>query len=90
MVQYPSVKKEVVAIEAALIQLSEATAGDKVSPKVWERIIQFTQGVTPHDNQVRKRNWGSITGWAAALLILCRLGIYVETEFRFERITCVR
>lgn len=76
MVQYPSVKKDVVAIEAALIQLSEA-AGDKVSPKVWERIIQFTQGVRPIQSS-SKRNWGSITGWAAALLFFVGLAFMLK------------
>ena len=76
MAQYPSVKNEVSQIEASLIQLSEATAGN-VSPKVWERIIQFTEGVRPLTT-VRKRNWGSITGWAAALLFFAGLAFMLK------------
>ena len=76
MAQYPSVKMEVAAIEAALIQLSEA-AGTKVSPKVWDRIVQFTQGVRPLTSRP-KRNWSSMTGWAAALLFFVGLAFMLK------------
>ena len=76
MAQYPSVKKEVAQIEASLIKLSEASAGN-VSPKVWERIIEFTQGVRPLST-ARKRNWGSVTGWAAALLFFVGLAFMLK------------
>lgn len=74
--QYPSVKKELTQIEDSLIQLSEATGGN-VSPKVWERIVQFTQGVRPI-NSTPKRNWSSMTGWAAALLFFVGLAFMLK------------
>jgi len=76
MAQYPSVKKEVAQIEDSLIQLSEATGGN-VSSKVWERIVQFTQGVRPM-NSSPKRNWSSMTGWAAALLFFVGLAFMLK------------
>ena len=76
MALYPSVKKEVAQIEDSLLQLSEATGGD-VSPKVWERIVQFTQGVRPITT-AKKRNWSSVTGWAAALLFFAGLAFMLK------------
>ncbi len=69
---YPSVKKEVEAIEATLQGLS-GTLGTDLSPEVWERISQMTGGVRSIDSGAKKRNWSSLTGWAAALLFFAGL-----------------
>jgi hypothetical protein len=72
MALYPSVKREVEAIEAALQGLSEFIGKD-LSPKVWERILAATVGVRSLESGAKKRNWSSLTGWAAALLFFAGL-----------------
>ncbi len=69
--RYPDLVSEIEQIELSLIKLSEATGG-RVPDSVWTGIKEQTEKTIPITT--RKRNWSSITGWAAA--ILCFLGLF--------------
>jgi len=77
MTLYPSVKKEVAAIEASLQRLSEEVGKD-VSPEVWERVSEATTNVRSIDSIPPRRNWSSMTGWAAALLFFAGLAYMIK------------
>jgi len=75
--QYPSLEKEIEAIETSFIRLSEMVGG-KVSSKVWEGIEKNTTNVLPLNTQIRSRNWSSMTGWAAAILFFVGLAFMIK------------
>ncbi|MDC8003568.1 anti-sigma factor [Aureisphaera galaxeae] len=70
---HPDLVSEIEQIEKALMELSEATGG-QVSDTVWTEIQNRTEGVRTLSQTPPKRNWSSLSGWAAA--ILCFLGLF--------------
>ncbi|MCH9659345.1 MAG: anti-sigma factor [Bacteroidetes bacterium] len=71
----PSLVDEIETIEASFIHLSE-TVGTPVSETNWHRIKAEIKRIRPlHSSQSDiGRNWGAMTGWAAA--ILCFAGVF--------------
>ncbi|MDF0706136.1 anti-sigma factor [Flagellimonas okinawensis] len=70
-IQYPEIRKEIEAIEHAILKLTESS-----SPKMPENgfvkikeeiknVIQFT----PESSMSKKTAWGSYLGWAASILL---------------------
>ncbi len=65
MAMYPEVKKEVEAIETALIHLSEGVA-PQVPSRVWSGIRDRIHQSSSSSSS--RRNWATISGWAAAVI----------------------
>lgn len=63
------VKQEIEQIESALMQLS-VTLAPKASPFVWSNIINNISGVRSLNTTKSKTNWGAISGWAAAIVLI--------------------
>lgn len=71
---YPEVKKEVEAIEAALITLAE-TVAPPLPAMVWTYVLNSIKNVRSiNDTSTNRTNWAAMSGWAAA--ILCFAGIF--------------
>lgn len=70
--QFPKVQKEIESIEEGLMRFSESAVGEP-SSDVWKRVSQTTSQNRPLSAQTTKRNWSSITGWAAAVLFFAGL-----------------
>ncbi len=73
---YPVIKEEIIAIEAAILELSQV-----ISPKISKKKgfddlkvrIAYKQDSKVRSFNVKRTNWGAYTGWAAA--ILCAVGL---------------
>jgi len=70
--RFPSLKKELEAIEDSLMKLSETTSGE-IAPSTWDAITRLTYKVRSIDKTPRTRNWNSLMGWAASLLFFSGL-----------------
>ena len=74
--EYPQIREEILAIEAAVLALSKAASPKKLSAKRFDDLkVQIGQRKDPTIVQIpkEKRNWNAITGWAAALLLAAGL-----------------
>lgn len=69
MATYPEVRKEVESIEASVIALSENVAPD-VPSSAWSSILKTIGGSSDGVRKLPGRNWGAISGWAAAILAI--------------------
>ena len=66
----PTIRREVEVIESSLITLAENVA-PPLSSQVWTYILNAIGNVkTLGDTDGSKFNWSSVTGWAAAILLL--------------------
>lgn len=64
----PQLRKEVEAIEAALLDLASSVSPG-TSSSVWQRILNSIRSVrTLDDTGSKSTNWAAISGWAAAVL----------------------
>ena len=66
---HPEIKAEVERIEAMLQTLAEGAA-PTLSPTTWSGIEGQTSGVRSITKASKRTNWGAISGWAAAILLL--------------------
>ena len=64
------IKKEIEVIESSLISLAENVA-PALSAQVWQYISDAINTIIPlRDKEEKSFNWGAVTGWAAAVLLL--------------------
>ncbi|MAZ72770.1 MAG: anti-sigma factor [Flavobacteriaceae bacterium] len=67
--RFPNLKKEVEIIEASLITLAE-NVSPPLSTVVWTYILNTIRNVNNSSTTQRSFNWASVSGWAAAILLL--------------------
>ena len=76
--QYPNLKKEIEIIESSLIQLAEGVA-PPLSAMVWTYILNSIKNVRNITKETSDTtNWKAISGWAAAILLLCGLFYFLN------------
>lgn len=78
---YPAVKKEIESIETGLL---EFTTEKELSPEIWKRILQSIHKTGKPDPKVRSIHWPSITGWAAAIVLMAGIFWMLEQNNRLE------
>jgi anti-sigma-K factor RskA len=67
--KFPALKKEVEIIEASLITLARNVA-PPLSTVIWNYIIDTIKATTRSEDTKKSFSWTSVSGWAAAILLL--------------------
>lgn len=66
---HPELKKEIEAIEATLMGITESSSIE-IRKEVWNQIQRSIQGTRKQPGTTRSIHWPALSGWAAAILFM--------------------